>query len=293
MTPTNKKIGFVTSNDYADLTESDRIAVNVLREKGMDTVPVIWDDSSVDWRSFDLLIIRSTWDYHLHPGRFASWLDTLELQQATVWNPIHIIRWNMNKRYLLELERDGIQIPRTNFIGKNESYDLSSLRSSLGTGNVVIKPVISASAWNTWRCSLDEFSETHRTRMNALLSEGDAMVQEFMPEIGTDGEWSLLFFGTEFSHAVRKFPADKDFRVQEELGGRYQIERNPPPLAICQARKALALIHEPLLYARVDGIMRNSMFIMMELELLEPALFFDVEPAAAHRFTQRLIDLTQ
>ena len=127
--------------------------------------------------------------------------------------------------------------------------------------------------------------------MDNLLGSTGVMIQEFMPEIAGDGEWSVMFFGEQFSHAVKKHAADGDFRVQEEHGGRYRLESNPPATMIRQAHDVLATIKEALLYARVDGIVRGGQFILMELELLEPALFFDVAPSAAKRFSERVVGL--
>ncbi len=197
----------------------------------------------------------------------------------------------MDKRYLLDLEKHGVSIPRTCFLNSKESFNVASVQSLLATDEVVMKPTVSASAWNTWRCSLKEFSNNDRQKLNHLLANTNVMVQEYMPEIEVDGEWSLMFFGKEFSHAVRKYPVAGDFRVQEELGGRYGLEPDPQADLIRQASDVLKIINEPLLYARIDGIVRAGKFILMELELLEPSLFFDANLAAAKRFCERVVEV--
>jgi len=285
-----KTIAFVTSNDYPDLTPSDRLAAEALRAGGARVLPAIWDDRKIPWADFDLIILRSTWDYYLKPDRFREWIDFLERQRLPVWNPPNVLRWNMNKRYLLDLQKNGIAIPRTCFLDGNGSFDVSQMEKLVGTEEVVVKPVVSASAWNTWRCSLRKFSDDDSKQMDDLRSNTGVMIQEFMPEVATGGEWSMLFFGMQFSHAVRKQPARGDFRVQELLGGTSTLEPNPPTDLIRQAHQVLATIESPLLYARVDGIERNGTLIVMELELLEPSLFFDVEPAAVKRFTDRVTE---
>lgn len=287
----DRKFAFATSKDLPDLTVSDRIAAEALRADGGIVVPVVWDDALVDWGEFSAIIIRSTWDYHLQPHLFRLWVDRLAQEGIPVWNPIKILRWNIDKRYLLDLETNGIPIPRTRFLDGKESFDLSSLKSFMGTDEVVVKPVVSASSWNTWRCSLGDFSGEVRRRLDDLLDGTDVMIQEFMPEIATEGEWSLIFFGERFSHAVRKYPREGDFRVQDELGGRYCLEPNPPPALVRQASDVLGTIEHPLLYARVDGIVRSGKLVVMELELLEPSLFFDVVPAAAKGFCGRMVEV--
>lgn len=290
--PSHGNIAFVTSNEYRDLTASDRIAAEALRGGGVRIVPAIWNDPSVHWEEFDAIIIRSVWDYHLRPAEFRIWIDSLERERLPVWNPTSILRWNMDKRYLLDLETRGVPIPRTLFLDGKVPLDLSGMRRRLGTDRVVVKPVVSASAWNTWQFSLEELSGKERKRLDELLGNTGIIVQEFMPEIATEGEWSLMFFGDRFSHSVRKYPAQGDFRVQHELGGRHGLEPNPPEDLIRQASEVLATVKGPLLYARVDGIVRDEKLIVMELELTEPSLFFDVDPVSAQRFGERVGELT-
>jgi glutathione synthase/RimK-type ligase-like ATP-grasp enzyme len=287
----NTNICFATSKDYSDLTPSDRIAANVLESEGFRVISANWKDPLIHWSDFNAVIVRSTWDYHLSPQRFVEWLDMLERKHLPVWNPIHVLRWNMDKHYLLELYDKGVQIPRTVFVEDKKMFDLADIKKRLSLDEVVIKPTVSASAWNTWRCSLNNFSEKDRRQMEHVLGNSGVMIQEYMPEIAAEGEWSFIFFGSSFSHAVRKHPTSGDFRVQEEFFGKYRLEPHPPAQLIQQAGDVLNVVEEPLLYARIDGIVRKDQFILMELELLEPALFFDVDPTAAARFCDRVSKL--
>jgi glutathione synthase/RimK-type ligase-like ATP-grasp enzyme len=271
------------------LTASDQLAAEAFRANGVHVFPAIWDDDSIDWSSFYAIVVRSPWDYYIYTDRLLAWIDTME--GRTVWNPPKILRWNMNKHYLLDLEQKGVRIPRTSILRKGNQLNISTLRSYIAVDEIVVKPVISASAWNTWRCSLSNFSDEDRQRVKALLLTNDILVQEFMPEITTDGEWSLVFFGEKFSHAVRKYPGLGDFRVQNELGGRCNVEVNPPDDLIRQAHSILGLVETPLLYARVDGVVRNGNLVLMELELFEPSLYFDVVPEGVQRFCERFEEL--
>jgi glutathione synthase/RimK-type ligase-like ATP-grasp enzyme len=284
-------IAFVTSNEYSDLTPSDLIAAGALRAEGASIVPAVWDNPIVEWKRFDCIIIRSTWDYHLRPGLFRKWIDSLETQGARVWNPPAILRWNMDKHYLLDVGKNGTRIPRTMFFGLKETIDAVKARSYLGTDEVVVKPVISASAWNTRHCTLKELSGWAMQWLETLPEDSSVMVQEFMPEVASEGEWSLIFFGGRFSHAVKKYPAKGDFRVQEALGGRAEFQPDPPRNIVGQGRAALEAIERRLLYARVDGIVRDGSFIVMELELLEPTLYFELDPGAGRRFSLQIAEV--
>jgi len=287
----DKRICFVTSDAFPDMTPDDLLAATTLREAGAKVSPAIWTDTSVRWQNYNAVIIRSPWDYHLRPDQFRELLSVLEAGKAQVFNSVDVIRWNMNKRYLLELQSKGIRIPRTCFVNQAEGFDLNKIRSTIGGGEVVVKPEISASAWNTRRYTLDTLNKRGEEELGQLLATTNLVIQEFMPEVISDGEWSIIFFGDQFSHAIRKFPASKDFRVQEEFGGTHRLESDPPDGLLAQAKKAVDACRENLLYARVDGIVRDDAFIIMEVELIEPALYFGVDPKSSARFCSRLAQL--
>lgn len=287
----DKRICFVTSNAFPEMTPDDLLAATALREGGAKVGPAIWTDRSIRWRDYDAIIIRSPWDYHLQAEQFRELLTVLESGKAHVFNSVDVIRWNMNKRYLLELRSKGIKIPRTCFVNQAEGFDVHAIRPTIGGGEIVVKPEISASAWNTRRYSLDTFNKQDQEEIARLLGTTNLMVQEFLPEVISDGEWSIIFFGDRFSHAIRKFPAAKDFRVQEEFGGTHRLESNLPDGLLAQARKAVDACKRDLLYARVDGVVRDDVFIIMEVELIEPALYFGVDPKSSARFCSRLAQL--
>jgi glutathione synthase/RimK-type ligase-like ATP-grasp enzyme len=151
----------------------------------------------------------------------------------------------------------------------------------------VVKPLVSASAWRTFVTETGTAVVDERA-WRELLGGSDGMVQEFIPEVQTAGEWSLIFFGGAFSHAVLKRPRAGDFRVQAELGGT-AVLAEPPGALLDGARKVLALVEEPLLFARVDGVERNGGFLLMELELIEPQLFLGADVGAPARFADAIV----
>ena len=280
-------IAFATSAAHPDLTPDDRLAVIQLEKLGARVTGAIWSDPAVQWAGFDSIIIRSTWDYHHRADEFRSWLETIESVGTPVWNPPPVLRWNMEKTYLRDLEEAGVPIVPTEWLEKGAKPDLGGLLAERGWVDAVVKPVISAAATRTWRVS-------HATALDvsAQLAEsldaGDVMVQPFVPEIQTRGEWSLMFIDGDFSHAVRKIPTDGDFRVQTGFGGR-SITDDPDSELLSAAQRVLAAAPSPWLYARVDGIETDAGFLLLELEMLEPSLFFAHTATGAARFADAII----
>jgi hypothetical protein len=153
----------------------------------------------------------------------------------------------------------------------------------------VLKPAFAAGAIDTWVTSPED-APAHEPRLHALLDRTDVLLQPYLPEIAADGEWSLIFFNHTFSHAVLKRPRAHDFRVQEKHGGSTHPQ-TPPPALIEQAHHILtAATATPLLYARVDGVVLNNTFTLMELEILEPALFLSTHPTAPANFARALLE---
>jgi hypothetical protein len=223
------KVGFVTSTGYPELTPDDRLAADALRDQGLDVEPVIWTDSGDRWRVLDGLVVRSPWDYHLAPDRFLSWIDRVQATGLPLWNPPGILRWNLNKGYLRTVEAWGFPIPPTRWIGRGSATPLVEHSMALGTDEAVIKPVIGASAQGVIRVTRASLADGE-AHLRQILGSGDAMVQAFAPEVESAGEWSLVFLGGKFSHAVVKTPRAGDFRVQHwagalRQGGRISQER--------------------------------------------------------------------
>ena len=248
---------------------------------GLTVVATQWDDPAIDWASFDMVLIRSTWDYHTRPDDFLRWLDGLSVP---VWNPPDLIRWNMHKRYLLEISE--VAVVSTQLFERGSQPNLGATLTDQGWGQAVIKPAISASAFNTFRvdaANLDFAAE----RLGALLDGMDMLIQPFLPAISA-GEWSLLFFRDvsgqiAYSHAVLKIPQYGDMRVQAEYGGE-TFAQTPPQTLIDDAQRLLESVRFPWLYARVDGLAQNGHLLLMELELIEPELFLEHDPGAGDRF---------
>jgi glutathione synthase/RimK-type ligase-like ATP-grasp enzyme len=281
-----RRVALVTHRATADLTTDDQLVVPPLAARGIEATSVRWDDETVEWREFDAVIIRSCWDYHLRAPEFRRWLDRLDAVGATVCNATDVLRWNMDKRYLRELSERGVPIVPTRWVSRGADETLASILHETDWRSIVLKPTISASAHETWRLEAGEHARStagDEERFRTMVSRGDVMVQPFMDAVERDGEWSLIFFAGEYSHAVLKRPRRGDFRVQSEHGG-FAEARVPSDRIVGQARGALHAVVPRTLYARVDGCAVDDLFVLMELELLEPSLFLELDAAAAGRF---------
>ena len=278
------RIAFATSLALEYLTDSDRLAAQALKGLGARVIPAIWTDETVNWKRFDKIVIRSPWDYFEHQDRFRAWFDVLDRAGVPVENPTSILRWNLDKVYLREL---GVPTVPTEWVERGAGVDIAEVMARRGWERAVMKPTISAGAHETWVTTPEEAPARHE-RLGAILRRCGVMIQRFMPEIATEGEWSFLFFRGEFSHAVVKRPRAGDFRVQVEHGGSAD-EATPTPELLAQAQRVVSALKSAPLYARVDGLDVNGTFLLMELEALEPDLFLGHSPGAPERFAKAVL----
>lgn len=280
-------IAFVTSAALRELTPDDRIASAELERRHARVTAAVWNDRAVNWPEFDAIVVRSTWDYHHNASAFRRWIDELEATGARVWNPPSVLRWNMEKTYLRDLAQMDVPVVPTEWLDKGATPDLGGLLAERGWTEAVVKPVISAGATRTWRVS-HATALTVDAELAESLGAGDVMVQPFVPEIQTRGEWSLMFIDGAFSHAVRKIPTGGDFRVQTQFGGS-AITDEPSSEILRAAQRVLDAAPSPWLYVRVDGIETDAGFLLLELEMLEPSLFFSHTSTGAQRFADAII----
>ncbi len=274
------RLGFVTSRDEPDLTPDDRVAIPILRTFGIDVVPVVWTDDLPTPGAFSGLVVRSTWDYHLKYPAFLAWLDSIEKSGIPVWNEPDMMRWNSNKLYLLELRDRGVRIPST-FVATSIS---DVVPAGFFEAPIVLKPTVSADSFRTVHVDSSDKTDLQGA-LTHILPHSAALVQEFMPEVRNEGEYSFVFIEGAFSHAVLKRPAEGDFRVQEELGGSL-TSITPSPGLLAHAQRVISLLEPTPLYARIDGVRRGTELVVMELELIEPSLYFLHSEAAAEQFAR-------
>jgi glutathione synthase/RimK-type ligase-like ATP-grasp enzyme len=267
---------FITQADRGYVAD-DHALVAELAKLGVTPIEGPWSYGLDGITAADTLVVRAIWDYHLRPQEFVAWLDEVRRIGCRMINSEALIRWNHRKTYLRELAQKGIATPETFFFRSAEEF--ANNAPCLAHAEYVVKPVISASAYRTARVATADI-------LKAVQEFGgtEFMVQEFLPEI-VAGEWSLIYIGQEFTHAVKKVPANGEFRSQRDFGAK-QEAGTPPRSAITRGKRILNLLPEPAAYARIDFVMRGDTPLLIELELIEPELFLADHEVAARQLAQ-------
>jgi glutathione synthase/RimK-type ligase-like ATP-grasp enzyme len=249
--------------------------LQALRAAGLRAEVLAWDDSAADFSSARATLLRSTWNYAAQPEAFAGWL-TRTAAASALWNPLPVVRWNMHKGYLLELARAGVPVTPTRLVPRGGAGRLADLAAEQGWSEVVVKPAISAGSRLTLRVGAgDARGEAH---LRALVDREDALVQPYLPAVESYGERALIVIDGELTHAVRKGP--RFAGDAESITGPFDVTDAEAALA----RAAVAAVPSPVLYARVDVAPGpDGHPVLMELELIEPSLFFAHGPRAVER----------
>ncbi len=280
-----------TEDRLEQLTTADEHSVNVGKEDalvsaafgrlGLRTARVSWSHVGQDWAAPRAAVLRTTWDYFHRFPEFAEWVKHVGSVGRLI-NPAELVLWNADKHYLFDVENRGFAIPPTRFIEVREHTTLEKLFQETGWTDVVLKPSVSGGARHTYRLGPAE-AAAHEQIFHGLLQSESWMLQEFQPRIVTEGELSLILFGGKFSHALIKRPQTEDFRVQLHHGGTYALA-TPSQAQIDLAEQIVASCDPAPVYARVDFVSDGTNDLLMELEIIEPELFFRFVPEAADRF---------
>lgn len=306
-----KRCAFLTLDDPTPFVIDDPLVFEPMAELGWRVDSVSWR-ADVDWNDYEAVLIRTPWDYQDDPEAFVAVLEAVEASSARLENPLDLVRWNLRKTYLRDLEQRGVRIVPTLWGLAGEGCappDVATLRAcfdapelaSEGGGGLIVKPVVSANADDTFRLPAgvpdDLLAEVARTfaRDGSVRDFRDFMVQPFVESVVSEGEYSLFYFcdGTEsdpFSHAILKTPKRDDFRVQEEHGGRItamNVDAATRERILARGRQVMDAIRPAPLYARVDLVrLADGDFALMEVELIEPSLYFRMDPGAPERFAR-------
>jgi len=286
------KIAYITYSGVVKYSAANGFSEHLdllpyLRNKGFDIEQQIWDDLAVDWSTYDVALLKTPWDYHQKIEEFTAWLELLESLGVRLLNDYATVRWNMDKRYLKEVAAAGFDVIPSLFLDQGWAGDLEALFEELGTESIIVKPSISGGSKNTIAVRLADVSTAY-TGIVDLVKQGDYIVQPLMQEV-QNGEWSHVFFNGMHSHAILKRPAAGDFRVQQIYGG--TIEQLFPSFdAIAHASSYVEHFAKDSLYARVDGLMVDGKFMLMELELIEPFLYLSYGANAVENYYRALVE---
>lgn len=269
-------------DDLGGYVSDDELAIKPLNNLGWNVTTLSWRQTQQSWSDFAAVVIRTPWDYQEAPDDFIAVLREIDASTARLENPLSIVRWNLDKCYLREMHERGCRIVPTIWDAAYDPGEFSRWQDHFGVSELVIKPTVSATAVHTYR--LSEFEPALKDVFRARRF----MVQPFMRNIVAEGEYSLFYFNSVFSHAINKSPKPSDFRVQEEHGG--IITSVVPGRELLRVSdEVLATIGQSLLYARIDLVRDDQdQFCLMELELIEPALYLRMDPRAPAAFANAI-----
>ncbi|WP_406299776.1 hypothetical protein OG948_31870 [Embleya sp. NBC_00888] len=280
------RVALVTCAELPDLDPDERLLVEPLAARGIRAEAAVWNDPTVDWAAYDLVILRSVWDYPAHRKEFVEWAASV----PRLANPAVVVAWNTDKTYLRDLTKAALPVVETMWLEPDSTVTLPT------SGVHVVKPAIGAGSMDTERYDLAVPEERALAAGHAtsLLAAGrTVMVQPYLAAVDTAGESALVYFDGVFSHAVRKGPMLDG--TAEEVDGLYRSERiearEPSAAELAVAARVLTEIPVgPLLYARVDLIpAADGTPTLLELELTEPSLFLAYSEGAAERFADTIV----
>ena len=277
------RVALATCAELPDLDEDGPALLDALEQREIEGVPAVWTDDGIDWRAFDLVVVRSTWDYPEDYARFLDWLDGL----PRVRNPVSVLRWSTDKHYLLELAAAGAPVVPSRFLAPGEPFDARS-------GRVVVKPTISAGGRRSAAYEAEE-ADAAAQHVARLHAEGrSVIVQPYLGAVDQQGETGVVYLGGRYSHGFRKGPL---LRPGLEPGTALFLEedvkpREPSAAELAAAGLALAALpfaHEQLLYARVDLAPGDAGEpLVLEVELAEPSLYLSCGEGGADRLAESI-----
>jgi glutathione synthase/RimK-type ligase-like ATP-grasp enzyme len=272
------RIVIATSTDYPDLAPADQLYRTALRQRGAEVEVGVWSEGIAPFRAADLVVIRSTWGYYRALDRYRGWLDALERTHVSVVNPLPLLRWNLEKTYLDELATAGIPTPAQHVLPCDRDTARAILAAS-GWSCAVAKPSVGASGHGVMLVEPSTLDAAW-PELAAAVAPHRLVLQAFVPEIRTVGQVSYVFIGGAFAHATRHRPRAGEFRINS----RFQPERMvivPPAADIDDAARVVAALPVPPLFARIDMVRQAGRQLLLEAEVHEPGLHFDLLPASA------------
>ena len=257
---------------------------SAFESQGLKVDITYWDNPSYEWQQTKSVLFRTVWDYFERFDEFWEWLEQVKTKTKLI-NSYELIKWNIDKHYLKDLKNNDIQVVPTYFADRGNNISLQEIANSKDWKHIVIKPAISASAFNTYKITNDEIEQKEQL-FHELLQTHDMLVQPFFPTISELGEASLMVFGGKFTHAILKKAKAGDFRVQDDFGGTVH-DYNPTQEEIKFAEKVFQSCTSLPIYGRVDIVWDSNKHIYLsELEIIEPELWIRNRPESANKIAE-------
>ncbi|MEP0265048.1 hypothetical protein [Dokdonia sp.] len=274
--------------DIATILYERSLLQDALERRGYKVACTYWDDSNYDWSQTKAIIFRTIWDYFERYDEFSVWLDTVK-DQTKLINPEALIRWNVDKHYLADLEAKGIAIVPTAYVDTGVYRSIDTVCKEKGWTDVVIKPAIAGTAFHTHKV-MEVKRDSFETLFKKLVSERDMLVQPFQETITSLGEASLMILNGKYTHSILKKAKTGDYRVQGNFGGTVH-DYTPTPEEIAFAEKVFSTCDPMPAYGRADIIWDTDGAILLgELEIIEPELWIRNCPEAAEDFADGVIE---
>lgn len=279
----SRSVSLVTCREMPEPDLDQQLMLDVLGDSGIDVSIDAWDDVSVEWSRFDLCLLRSTWNYHVKPDNFIDWCKCTA-GVTRLENSVAVVRWNIHKAYLLELESKGLPIVPTAILNQGDSRQLRDVCGELGWDDVVVKPCVSAGSANTMRFGIDQF-DAGEVFLHELASKRDVMIQPFMKSVESGGERAAIMIGDELTHAIEKAPRFHD--DEESVSEAKDVTGTERQML----ESALRCVPGDVLYARLDTMKGDDgEMLISELEVIEPSLFLLQSERAQRAFVREIVN---
>jgi glutathione synthase/RimK-type ligase-like ATP-grasp enzyme len=267
--------------------EDDRRIMAAFEAQGHEALHITWSDQSINWNEYDAAIIRTTFDYIDRPDEFIQALSRIEESSCRLYNPLAAVRWNIDKQYLLDLHQWDIPVVPTYDLVDDGLSSLEKIFNDHHWEEAIIKPRIGGGASNVRRIKSSDLQQAFQ-KIITTSPEQKYLIQPLISSVLTEGEWSFIFIDGTLSHTLLKKAASGDFRVQGIYGGTVEPVV-PAQEDLDQVEDILSKIPFELLYARIDVIRMNGRLVVMELELIEPILYFDFAPEGVDRLVEAVM----
>lgn len=279
-----KRCAFLSMDTLDDFECYDHLLFEPLQKRGWEVEEISWRNKQINWDRYEVVVIRSPWDYQQDPDAFLQTLRTIDQSTARLENSLELVEWNVDKTYLRDLQNSGIEIVPSLWKTSFQKQELAGFFDLFETDEIIIKPTVSANADDTFWIKKAE-QRNYMNTLSSIFTDRPFLVQPFMDGIVEEGEFSVFFFGDTYSHTILKTPKHSDFRVQEEHGGSLEKIENPEKGLLKSARNLLQVLESPPLYSRMDYVRTpQNTFALMELELIEPSLYFNMDAESPERF---------